>query len=78
MSADLLKELTRLVGQASDEVVALRKEKVALEKRVDTLSRDLKARTSEARQSSGWEKERAELTRRIERLVRHLDSLDKG
>jgi len=76
MPADRFKELDRLVEQAMAEITALRREKVSLEKRAETLSRDLRARSEAAKAAEGWAEERAALTRRVEQLVRQLERLE--
>jgi hypothetical protein len=70
-AAPWLAELEQRVRQAVTEIGRLRQENRRLEREVAKLKKT--GPSSDA--ASGWEKERAEVRERVERLARHLEEL---
>ena len=67
-----LAQLEERVAQAAAEIARLRQDNRRLEREVQRLK---KAAGPGAEAGAGWERERAEVRRRVERLAQHLEGL---
>jgi FtsZ-binding cell division protein ZapB len=77
MSLDVLDTLETRVREAADRLEMLRERNTELEARVAELEGELAA-TKLAPEAAGWEAERAELRRRVEKLIARLEGLLAG
>lgn len=75
MATDWLSDLETKVQSAIDELKAVRKENTDQKKKIDELEKKLAEAKESSESSAGWEKERDEIRKRVEKLASGLEKL---
>jgi predicted RNase H-like nuclease (RuvC/YqgF family) len=75
MDAKWLTDFEKKVESAVAELQKLRKENAAQQTQIQTLQKDLKAAQASGASASGWETEREDVRKRVEKLSAELEKL---
>ena len=75
MDAKWLTDFEKKVESAVAELQKLRKENAAQKTQIQTLQKDLKAAQASGASASGWETEREDVRKRVEKLSAELEKL---
>ena len=75
MDVKWLNDLEKKVDKAAAELQKLRKENEAQKKKIQQLQDQLTEAKSASKSASGWEKERSEIVKRVEKLSAGLEKL---
>ena len=75
MDAKWLTDFEKKVESAVAELQMLRKENAAQKTQIQTLQKDLKAAQAAGASASGWESEREDVRKRVEKLSAELEKL---